>query len=79
MSADTGDPKLPALQSGVRGYRLSGDTLAMSVLLGLRNDASGEIHLDVAGTSSERRFELLGPVLRIFEGESSHLEFERVE
>lgn len=79
LSGDTGNPKLPALQAGVRGYRISGNTLTMSVLLGLRNDASGEIYLEAAGTSSERRFELSGPVLRIFEDERSHLEFERVE
>ena len=79
LSGNTGNPRLPALQTGVRAYRTNGDTLVMTAMLGFRNDADGDIHLDATGATIERRFELVGPLLRIHEDDNSQLEFERVE
>jgi hypothetical protein len=79
LSGETADPDLPALQSGVRRYQIAGDVLAMSVVLGFRNDVDGNIRLEQAGTAIRHRFTLLGPLLRVHQSEEAFLEFERVE
>jgi hypothetical protein len=79
LSGQTGDPDLPALQSGVRRYQIAGDVLAMSVVLGFRNDIDGNIRLEPAGTTIRHRFTLLGPILRVHREGEAFLEFERVE
>lgn len=78
LYGSTGDPKRPAIQTGFRRYDVSGDSLRMTTLVGLRNRPSGTIVLEPPGHTEVRRFEKLGTTLRIYHGRA-YYEFVRIE
>ena len=78
LYGSTGDPRIPAIQTGFRRYDVSGDTLRMTTLVGLRNRPSGTVVLEPPGHTEVRRFEKLGTTLRIYHGRA-YYEFVRIE
>lgn len=78
LYGSTGDPRMPAIQTGFRRYDVSGDTLRMTTLVGLRNRPSGTIVLEPPGHTEVRRFKKLGTTLRIYHGRA-YYEFVRIE
>lgn len=62
-----------------RRYRINGDKLEMSGLLGHRNKPNGAITLEPKGYQVMHRFTLSGSVLRIYRARDEYLDFERVE
>ncbi|MCB9888096.1 MAG: hypothetical protein H6836_00880 [Planctomycetes bacterium] len=78
LMAPTSDPKRAVLQSVVRRYRILGDKLVMSSLVGHRSLRNGDIALEKPGTVIERRFQLVGAVLRLFRG-NGHVDLVRIE
>ena len=69
----------PAIQSAFRSYRTSGGRLVMTTLLGLTNDAGGDVLIEKTGTTRAIGYRLIGTRLRLEVGEGRILEFERVE
>ena len=79
IQGETGDPRRPRLQASVRSYRIVGDTLQMTALVGHRNQDNGDMSIEQPGLMEERRFSLIGPVLRIYQEANAYLEFVRIE
>jgi hypothetical protein len=79
VQADGLRPGLPHLQAGFRSYRVVGNKLQTSVLLGHRNDADGDVLVEQPGMTEERAFLLIGPVLRIYQGPDAWHEYVRLE
>jgi hypothetical protein len=72
-------PLRPFLQSGARTYRIVGNQLQMTTIVGHHNDADGNIHIERTGSTESRTFTLQGPILRIHHGASAWYEFLRIE
>ncbi len=79
LRAPSATPGQANIQATVRTYRIAGNQLVMSSLLGHRNKRSGDIGLDKPGEVIKRRFQLVGAALRIHLGQSEYLEFKRLE
>lgn len=71
--------EFPMLRSGVRRWQRQGGSLQMTVVAGHFNDEGGDIKVESAGATETRRFEMVGPLLRIHQGNNSWLDFLRVE
>ncbi|MEY3160054.1 MAG: hypothetical protein RIT25_45 [Planctomycetota bacterium] len=71
--------EFPMLRAGVRRWQRQGGSLQMTVVAGHFNDESGDIKVESAGATETRRFEMIGPLLRIHQGSNSWLDFLRVE
>ena len=70
--------KTPFLQSSVRSYRLEGEKIVMTTLIGHVFDT--RLGIEEPGRVEVRRFQRAGTVLRIFQDEAdSFMEFVRVE
>jgi hypothetical protein len=67
------------IQSAVRTFRIVGNQLITSALLGHRNVPNGDIALTKPGESVEHRYELIGASLRLYRNAREHLEFQRIE
>jgi hypothetical protein len=66
-------------QAVFRRYRIEGDQLLMSTLLGHRNEVDGDVALERIGHVTQHRFTLLGTRLRIESSSVDSLEFVRIE
>lgn len=71
--------EFPMLRAGVRRWQRQGGALQMTVVVGHFNDDSGDIKVEAPGSTETRRFEMVGPLLRIHQGSNSWLDFVRVE
>ena len=71
--------KVANVQAVFRKYKIEGQDLVMTTLVGHRNQVGGDIVLEPIGHTTRRRFSLAGSVLRIHSGDQDHLEFERIE
>lgn len=71
--------KPPAFQSAFRRYRISGETLVTTSMLGVRNEPSGKVLVEGKGLSAVRRFELVGTRLTLFGDDDRKMVFERIE
>jgi len=69
----------PALQSGFRTYRVDGDQLVMTTMIGFGNNSEGKMAVERAGLSSRHRFRLIGTRLTMFMPFGRTLEFDRIE
>lgn len=69
----------PAIQSGFREYRVEGNQLVMTTLLGMQNQRDGDIVLERRGALKSVAFVLTGTRLRLDLGNGRVLEFERIE
>lgn len=65
--------------SALRTYRIEGKQLHMSSRVGFRNDRSGELAFEAAGSRHKLSFDLIGPKLRLMRHSREFLDFERVE
>ncbi|MBM4061709.1 MAG: hypothetical protein FJ265_11540 [Planctomycetes bacterium] len=74
------DPDLPLLRAGVRTWQADRDDLVRTeAKLGFFTDADGGVHVDPPGTAEIKRIEVARGLVRIWQDERSHLEFERIE
>ncbi|MEO6597892.1 MAG: hypothetical protein ABIP94_24380 [Planctomycetota bacterium] len=73
------DPDLPLLRAGVRTWHPDADKLCTEVALGYYTDERGGIHVEAPGTAEVRRFFIGRGIVRLYQDESSFLEFERIE
>ncbi|MBK8980638.1 MAG: hypothetical protein IPM29_32445 [Planctomycetes bacterium] len=69
----------PLVQAGVRRYRLDGELLSTTALIGHDNHAGDELRFDAPGLVEQRRAVVAGPALRIERDEQTWLEFFRIE
>lgn len=68
----------PFVQAGVRRYRVDGDKLTMTTLIG--HDHVDEVRFEAPGLVQTRKFTIAGTVLRIWQGGmDSYMEFVRAE
>lgn len=68
----------PFVESAVRTYRLEGDRIVMTSLIG--HDHADELRFVAPGVVEMREFQQAGTMLRIFQGaRDSYMEFVRVE
>ena len=67
------------IQAVFRSFRISGDKLLMSTLLGHRNKDNGDISFEPVGRETQHRFVLIGALLRVYYRIDDYLEFERIE
>ena len=67
------------VQAVFRTYRIRGNRIRMSTLIGHRNKTNGDIALEPVSHATEHRFALAGAVLRLFRSKDEYLEFERIE
>ena len=79
LYAPSGSRGLANIQAVFRRFRIVGDTLVMSTLLGHRNKANGDIALEPIGHATQHRFARVGAMLRIYLTNRNYLEFERIE
>lgn len=79
VSAPTDVPTLPLLRSNTWRWQRVDNKLQLTVLLGMFNDADGQLHLEQPGSVVVRDIEQLGDVLRIYQDQQSYLEFKRAE
>jgi hypothetical protein len=79
LFGETNNPKLPSIQTGFHRYRIVGDKIEMTALVGFRNNSSGDVIIEKAGRSETRRFLRLGTTLRIFSSSRDYMEFVRIE
>lgn len=79
LYAPSEKPDQVNIQSAVRTYRIVGNQLITSALLGHRNMPNGDIALTKPGESVEHRYELIGASLRLYRNTREYLEFQRVE
>lgn len=79
LTASGDDPDRPLLRSGVRTWTLEDDVLRTTIRCGWYTDGDGEVHLEQAGTDERRRIEQLRGLVRLYQGENTFLEFERIE
>ncbi len=79
LQTETDRPEQPLLRAGFRRYRIVGDQLHMTTLLGHFNDADGDMVVEADGLTFTRRFALIGGSLRIYQDSASYLEFVRLE
>ena len=70
---------MPLLRAGFRRYRMLGDELHMTSLIGHYNDVDGDVSVESEGLTISRRFTLVGSSLRIWQDTASYLEFTRIE
>ncbi|MEM7205809.1 MAG: hypothetical protein AAF628_36485 [Planctomycetota bacterium] len=69
-----------ALRAAYRRYRINGDQLVMTTLVGFGNDrADAGVEIEPAGATRVLRFSRIGTRLRLFTGGGRVLEFERIE
>ncbi len=67
----------PFVQASVRSYRVEGDQLITTSLLG--HDYPGKLRIEQSGLVEQRRFQRAGTLLRIYQADRAYMEFERVE
>lgn len=67
------------IQAAVRTFRIVGNQLITSAVLGHRNMPNGDIALAKDGQIVEHRYELVGSTLRLYRSAREYLEFKRVE
>jgi hypothetical protein len=82
LVAEGPTPELALLRSGVRTWQAgAGQRCRTECKLGYFTDAEGNIHVEAPGAVEQKRIEWDAErrVLRIWQDERSHLEFERVE
>lgn len=82
LVAEGPTPELSLLRAGVRTWQVGTDQrYRTECKLGYFTDAEGGIHVEAPGTVEQKRIEWDGErrVLRIWQDDQSHLEFERVE
>jgi hypothetical protein len=74
-------PKLgtPLVQASVRLWARQGEQLRTSVLAGHYTEADGDLAFESSQVVELRRYEIRGGMLRIWQGESTYLDFGRVE
>jgi hypothetical protein len=75
--ADGGMPAM--LQSGFRAFRVEGDRLVTTTLLGLRGSFGDRPQVDTEGISEVRTLSLTATTLRISQSAGDYLEFERID
>jgi hypothetical protein len=63
----------------VRTWTAQGDVVQTTVSMGWYTDGDGDVHLEKTGTIEQRRLERLRGLVRLYQGENTYLEFERVE
>jgi hypothetical protein len=68
----------PIIQSGFRRYRLAGDKIHMSSLVGHRV-RDGKVLVEEHNLQAVRRYLLTGTTLRIYQGAREYLDFVRIE
>ena len=73
------DPDYPLLRAGVQEWKRRETGYQTTVQLGFYSDADGELHVEKKGELRNRRIDVVRGLLRIWQDESSFLEFERVE
>jgi hypothetical protein len=73
------DPAIPVLRAGVRIWERANGVVRTKVLAGHFNEFDGDLVLEKAGIVENRRFELLGATLRVYQDEGNYLEFVRAE
>lgn len=69
----------PALQSGFRKYRIQGDQLVMTTMIGFGNDGRGKMAVEQAGLVATRRFSLIGTRLTLYVEQGRTMTFDRIE
>ena len=79
LFAPSETPGQANIQAAVRTFRIVGNQLITSAVLGHRNMPNGDIALTKAGEVVEHRFELVGASLRLYRSAREYLEFQRVE
>jgi len=79
LFAPSATPGQANIQSAVRTFRIVGNQLITSAVLGHRNLPNGDIALTKAGQIVEHRYELVGASLRLYRSAREYLEFQRVE
>lgn len=79
LFAPSATPGQANIQSAVRTFRIVGNQLITSSVLGHRNMPNGDIALTKPGQVVEHRYELVGATLRLYRSAREYLEFHRVE
>lgn len=69
----------PVFQSAFRRYRIAGDTLHMTALLGFGNDEEDGVAIEEPGAMRSARWSIIGTRLRLALDGGRSLEFERIE
>ncbi|HLQ37758.1 MAG TPA: hypothetical protein VK348_08155 [Planctomycetota bacterium] len=77
----TGSPKpdMPMIRAGVRRYTRTGETLTTTVVSGHYNEVGGAVKIEQEGAEETRRLVVLQDCLRIYQDDTSYLEFVRLE
>jgi hypothetical protein len=75
----THEQRVPFLQSGFRRYRIDGDRLVMTALMGISNKENGDVVIENTATEEVRTFERVGAVLRIRKASAEYMDFVRIE
>ena len=73
------EPELANISAAVRSYKVVGDKLEMTSLLGHRNKDNGDIGFEPLGRVTQLEFLLAGSILRLHLAQDEYLEFERIE
>ncbi len=73
------DPDYPLLRAGVRTWHKRKEGVETVLKLGFYTDDEGEIHVEEPGTMQVRRIDLIRGKLRIWQDQTSFLDFERIE
>lgn len=73
------DPDYPLLRAGVRTWSKRKEGVETVLKLGFYTDDDGDIHVEEPGTMEVRRIDRIRGMLRIWQGDQSFLDFERVE
>src|SRR5262249_43351295 len=70
---------VPFFQTGFRRYRIDGNILITTVLVGASNKENGDVVIENQPFEEQRAFEFIGPVLRIRKSVHEHMDFVRIE
>lgn len=70
---------VPFFQTGFRRYRIDGDRLVMTTLMGVSNKENGDVVIENPAAEEIRTFERVGAVLRIRKASAEYMDFVRIE